>query len=149
LVIRSRDRSKISASEASPMSTSSLTVRRATVLALGPENQPVSTGYLAGCCVHQVGTVALEKRNVRLARLRPPRLAHHFVVNRRRILTTLPKPISVLAAAFSRTAGIAQCKGAGPGQFGRVITLDHSLDCLAQLTVLPIGKMRLKEFGDR
>src|SRR5262249_56245952 len=99
-----RERWKVRASEASPMSTSSLTVSRVTVSALGPANQPVNTGYLAGCCVHQVGTVALENRNVRSARSRPPRLAHHFVVNRSRILTTLPKPISVLAAAFSRTA---------------------------------------------
>jgi hypothetical protein len=43
----------------------------------------------------------------------------------------------------------AQGEGAGAVRVGRVITLDHSLDCLAQLTVLPIGKMRLQEFGDR
>jgi hypothetical protein len=33
---------------------------------------PVSTGYPAGCWVHQVGTVASESRKDRSARSRPP-----------------------------------------------------------------------------
>src|SRR5262249_7927139 len=69
----------------------------------GPANQPVSTGYSAGCCVHQTGTVALETKNDRSLRLRPPQLVHHFVVKRSKILTTLPNPISVLAVTFSCT----------------------------------------------
>jgi hypothetical protein len=44
---------------------------------------------------------------------------------------------------------VAQGEGADAVRVGRVITLDHSFDCLAQLTVLPIGKMRLQEFGNR
>jgi hypothetical protein len=44
---------------------------------------------------------------------------------------------------------VAQCEGAGVVRVGRVITLDHSLDCPPQLTVLPIGKMRLQKFGNR
>src|SRR5262249_46747670 len=44
---------------------------------------------------------------------------------------------------------VAQREGACALWVGRVITLDHSLDCPAQLTVLPIGKMRLQELGDR
>src|SRR5262249_32077760 len=44
---------------------------------------------------------------------------------------------------------VAQCEGAGAVRVGRVITLHHSLDCPAQFIVLPIGKMRLQEFGDR
>jgi len=39
----------------------------------------------------QVGTVALENRNVRSTRSRPPRLAHHFVVNRSRIFDDITK----------------------------------------------------------
>jgi len=35
----------------------------------------------------------------------------------------------------------------GPGRSRH--NLDDPLDCLAQLTVLPIGKMRLQEFADR
>src|SRR5262249_48131105 len=44
---------------------------------------------------------------------------------------------------------VAQCEGAGAVPVGRGITLHHSLDCPAQFIVLPIGKMRLQEFGDR
>src|SRR6266540_2354667 len=55
-----------------------------------------------------------------------------------------PLPTESVAHPF-----VAQCKGAGAVRVGCVITLDHPLDCLAQLTVLPIGKMRLQEFGDR
>src|SRR5262249_39947839 len=95
LVTRWRGRLKISASESSPIVTSSLSVSRDTVSAFGPANQPVSTGYSAGCCVHQTGTVALETKNDRSLRLRPPQLVHHFVVKRSKILTTLPNPISV------------------------------------------------------
>ncbi len=99
------------------MSTSSVAVRRATVSALGPAHQPVSTGYPAGCWVHQVGTVVLENRNDRSARSRPPRSAHHLVANRSKVLTTLPNPISVLAtAAFSRATGgsaISRRRGSG------------------------------------
>jgi hypothetical protein len=55
-----------------------------------------------------------------------------------------PLPTESVAHPF-----VAQCEGAGAVRVGGVITLDHPLDCLAQLTVLPIGKMRLQEFGDR
>src|SRR5262249_35356257 len=55
-----------------------------------------------------------------------------------------PLPTESVAHPF-----VAQSEGAGAVWVGRVITLDHSLDCLAQLTVLPIGKMRFQEFGDR
>src|SRR5262249_39011634 len=44
---------------------------------------------------------------------------------------------------------VAQRQGACALWLGCVIALDHSLDCSAQLTVLPIGKMRLQESGDR
>src|SRR5215472_11477475 len=54
----SRGRSKISASEASPISTSSASVSDDTRSVFGPANQPVSTGWPGGCCVHHVGTVA-------------------------------------------------------------------------------------------
>src|SRR5439155_422011 len=67
----SDDRSKMSTSEAIPISTSSLAPSDDTVSALGPANQPVSTGWLAGCCVHQVGTVASETRKDRSARSNP------------------------------------------------------------------------------
>src|SRR5580692_6456959 len=103
LVMRYGGKLKISVSESRPILTSSLTVSRATVSALGPANQPVSTGYSAGCCVHQVGTVALENTNDRSPRSRPLQLIHHFVVKRSRILTTLPYPMLVLAVTFSRT----------------------------------------------
>src|SRR5260221_7626797 len=55
-----------------------------------------------------------------------------------------PLPTESVAHPF-----VAQCEGADAVRVGRVITLDHSLDCLAQLTVLPVGKMHLQEFGDR
>src|SRR5262249_3797638 len=55
-----------------------------------------------------------------------------------------PLPTESVAHPF-----VAQGEGAGAARVGRVITLDHSLDCLAQVTVLPVGKMRLQEFGDR
>src|SRR5262249_43110149 len=55
-----------------------------------------------------------------------------------------PLPTESVAHPF-----VAQCEGAGAVRVGGVITLNHPLDCPAQLTVLPIGKMRLKEFGDR
>src|SRR6266478_9690345 len=97
-------RSKISASEAIPISTSSLAASDDTLSALGPANQPVNTGWLAGYCVHQVGTVASETRKDRSARSNPLRSAHHFVAKRNRILTTLPNPISAAAAARSRAA---------------------------------------------
>src|SRR5437764_14676090 len=103
LVMLCRGKSKISVSESRLILTSSLTVSRATLLAFGPANQPVSTGYSAGCCVHQTGTLALENKNDRSLRSRPPELVHHFVEKRSKILTTLPNPISVLAATFSRT----------------------------------------------
>src|SRR5262249_15237819 len=103
LVMRCRGTLKISVSESRPILRSSLTVSRDTVSAFGPANQPVSTGYSAGCCVHQTGTVALENKNDKSLRSLPPQLVHHFVAKRSRILTTLPKPISVLALTFSRT----------------------------------------------
>src|SRR5260370_587865 len=53
--MRSRGSSKISASEASPMSTSSVAVSDDTLSALGPANHPVSTGYPPRCWVHEVG----------------------------------------------------------------------------------------------
>src|SRR6201998_175933 len=99
LLMRSRERSKISPSEASPISMSSAAASDDPLSALGPASQPVSTGYPSGYWVHQVGTVASESRNdrsdrYRPPRSRPPRLAHHFVVKRNRNLTTLPNPIS-------------------------------------------------------
>src|SRR5260370_28778091 len=94
---------KIQANEWRAVLTRLVTVSRATVSAFGPANQPVSTGYSAGCCVHQTGTVALETKNDRSLRSRPPQLVHHFVEKRSRILTTLPNPISVLAVTFSCT----------------------------------------------
>src|SRR3974377_1175648 len=97
LVMRCRGRLKISVSESRPIFTSSLTVSPATVSAFGPANQPVSTGYSAGCCVHHTGTVAPEIKNDRSLRSHPPQLVHHFVAKRSRILTTLPNPISLLA----------------------------------------------------
>src|ERR1044072_6575983 len=103
LFMRCRGRLKIAVSEPRPMSTSSLSVSRDMLSAFGPANQPVSTGYSAGCCVHQTGTVALENKNDKSLRSRPPQLVHHFVEKRSRILTTLPKPISVLSVTFSRT----------------------------------------------
>src|SRR5437764_11719349 len=102
-VMRYRGTLKISLSESSPILTSSLPVSRATVSAFGPANQPVSTGNSDGCCVHQTETCALENKNDRSLRLRPPQLVHHFVEKRSRILTTLPNPISVLAVTFSCT----------------------------------------------
>src|SRR5438046_8990866 len=103
LVMLCRGKSKISVSEWRLMLTSPLTVSRATVSAFGPANQPVSTGNSDGCCVHQTETCALENKNDRSLRLRPPQLVHHFVEKRSRILTTLPNPISVLAVPFSCT----------------------------------------------
>jgi hypothetical protein len=43
---------------------------------------------------------------------------------------------------------IAERKGAGAIWIGRVITLDHSSDHLAYLSVLPMGKMHLQELCD-
>ena len=44
---------------------------------------------------------------------------------------------------------VAQCEGAGTARVGRVVALDRSCDGSPQLIELPIGKMRLQEFGDR
>ena len=54
------------------MSMSSASASDDTLSALGPANQPVSTGYPSGYWVHQVGTVASESRNDRSDRSRPP-----------------------------------------------------------------------------
>jgi len=67
LLMRSGGRSKISPSGASPISTSSASPSDDTLSALRPANQPVSTGYSSGCCVHQVGTAAPESKNDRSA----------------------------------------------------------------------------------
>src|SRR4051794_34796068 len=85
-----------------PMSSASASDE--TLLALGPANQPVSTGYSSGYWVHQVGTAASESRNDRSDRSRSPRSAHHVVAKRKRILTTLPNPISAAAVARWRAA---------------------------------------------
>src|SRR5260370_23656563 len=103
--MRSAGRSKISPSEPSPMSMSSASASDDTLSALGPANQPVSTGYLSGYWVHQVGTVAAESMNDRSDRSRSPRSAHHAVAKRNRNLTTLPYPISAAAITRSRAAG--------------------------------------------
>ena len=41
------------------------------------------------------------------------------------------------------------CEGAGAARVGRVVAFDHACDCPPQPIVLPTGKMRLQEFGDR
>jgi hypothetical protein len=55
-----------------------------------------------------------------------------------------PLPTESMAHPF-----VAQGEGADAVRVGRVKTLDHSFDYLAQLTVLAIAKMRLQEFGNR
>ena len=84
---------------------SSASVREGTRSALGPANQPVSTGWLVGCCVHQVGTTASDTRNDRSANSPRPSSTQNFVAKRSRILTTLPNPISAAAAARLRATG--------------------------------------------
>src|SRR5437660_1642828 len=109
-------RSKISPSEASPKSMSSVSASDDTLSAFGPANQPVNTGYPSGYWVHQVGTDASESRKDRSERFRPPRSAHHFVVKRNRNLTTLPNPISAAAVTRSRAEGgsaISDRRGGG------------------------------------
>src|SRR5947207_3717535 len=103
--MRSGGSSKISASEERPISMSSASVREGTRSALGPANQPVSTGWLAGCCVHHVGTAASDTRNDRSAKSPRPSSTQNFVAKRSRILTTLPNPISAAAAARLRATG--------------------------------------------
>src|SRR5437870_2109790 len=44
---------------------------------------------------------------------------------------------------------VAQRQGAGAPRVGRIIALHCPRDGPPQLVVLPIGKMRLQEFGDR
>jgi hypothetical protein len=54
-----------------------------------------------------------------------------------------------LLTEFAAHPFVAETEGAGEGRVGRVVALGHPGDCPPQLTVSPIGKMRLQELGDR